>query len=138
MIGGLFTVFAGHLVESAKLKAYAAAFYAAAAMGLLFASIFGLVALRHWLAVTYGLRYPELWIALGFVIVALALTAAGLYMQKRKPKTNPAADLALLAAPPAFKLAARNLNSRTVGVVVVLVAGVLLGRRIAAARRPNP
>ena len=138
MIGGLFTVLAGHLVETVKLKAYAAALFAAAALGLLFAAVFGLVALRHWLMVAYGLTYPELWIALAFLVVALGLTGGGLYMQKRKPKTHPAADLALLAAPPTLKLAARNFNARTVGVGVVLVAGVLIGRRLAAARRTTP
>jgi hypothetical protein len=134
MLGGLVSVFAGHLIETAKLRAYALALYAAAATSLLVASIFGLVALRHWIAITYGSNYPELWIALGFVVIATPLIAIGLYLQQKKPKTHPAADIALIAGPPVLRLAARNVSARTVVVVVVLAAGVALGRRIVTRR----
>lgn len=134
MLGGLVTVLAGHFIEKAKLKAYAVALYAAAAASLLFASIFALVALRHWIAVHFGSQYPDLWIALGFVIIAAPLIGFGIYLAQSKPKTNPGLDIALLAGPPAVRLAARRLSPRTVGVGVVLVAGLLLGRRMAAKR----
>jgi hypothetical protein len=136
MIGGLVNVFAGHLIETAKLKAYAAARLAAAAASLLFALIFGLVALRHWIAVTYATAYPDLWIALGFLVVAVPFVGVGLALQQRKPKVHPAADVALIAGPPILRLAARKISGRTLVIAVVLVGGVALGRRFAA-RRPN-
>ncbi len=132
MIGGLVTVLAGHLIETAKLKAYAVALYVAAAASLLFASIFGLVALRNWIAVTYGTAYPDLWIALAFVVIAIPLTGVGLYFQQQKPKANPAIDIALLTAPSLLRLASRRISARAVVIGVVLVGGVALGRRFMA------
>lgn len=130
MIGGLVTVLAGHLIETAKRKAQALALYGAAAASLLFASIFGLVALRHWIAVTYASQYPDLWIALGFIVLAAPLAGVGYYLQTKKPKTNPAADIALIAGPPALRFAARKVNARVAAVGLVLVAGLFLGRRL--------
>jgi hypothetical protein len=108
MLGGLVTVLAGHLIQKAKLRAYAFALYAGAAASLLVAAVFALVALRHWIAVTYDTQYPDLWIALIFVIVAAVFGGVGYYFHIRKPKTNPAADIAILAAPSALKLAGRG------------------------------
>jgi hypothetical protein len=131
-MGGLVSFLAGHLLERIRLKAYAFALFAGAAASLLFAFAFALVALNHWIAVTYNSQYPELWIALGFVVIALIVLAVGLFLQNRKPEGNPAATMALLAAPPAFRLAARRLSPRTVAVGVVLIAGLALGRRFAS------
>ena len=108
MIGGLVTVLVGHLVETAKLKAYAAALYAAAAASLLFAFVFALGSLRHWIAVRYGSEYPDLWIAAGFVVLAIPFVGFGIWMQSQKPKPHPAASIALLAGPPAARLAMRT------------------------------
>ena len=94
--------------------------------------MFALVALRHWIAVTYASQYPDLWIALAFVVVALVVIAIAMYLQNKKPEGNPAATMALLAAPPAFRLASRRINARTVAVGVVLIAGLALGRRLAS------
>jgi hypothetical protein len=132
MLGGLVTVLAGHLIETAKLKAYALALYAAAAASLLFASIFGLVALRHWIEIAYATAYPDLWIALAFVVIAVPLIGVGLYLQQQKPKTNPAIDIALLTAPSVLRLASRKISARAVVIGVVLVGGVALGRRFMA------
>lgn len=130
MIAGLAAVLAGHLAELAKLKAYAAALYAGAAASLLFALGFALVGLRHWIALTYGAQYPELWIALGLVIVAAPVAGFGLYMQRRRPKTHPVADIALIAGPPALRLAASRINARVIVIAAALVAGVVVGRRL--------
>ncbi len=138
MIGGLVTLLAGHFIETAKLKAYAIAFYVGAAASLLFAFVFALVGLRHWIAVTYLSQYPELWIALGFVVIAAVAIGVGVYWQKQKPKTNPAVDIALFAGPPTARLAVRTLSPRVVAVGVVLVAGLLLGRRMTGGRRATP
>jgi uncharacterized membrane protein YfcA len=133
MIGGLVTLLAGHLIETAKLRAYAAAFYAAAGASLLFAFVFALVALRHWIVLTYGANYPDLWIAAGFVVIAIPFIGLGVWMQQRKPKTHPAASIALLAAPVAARLAVRGagrLSPRIIAVGVVLIAGLAVGRRL--------
>ena len=133
MLGGLVTVLAGRLIETAKLRAAAFALYAGAAASLLFALVFALVALRHWIAVTYASQYPELWIALLFVVVALICGGIGVFLRYRKPRTNALADVALLAGPTLFGLAARNarkLSPRAVGVGVVLLGGLLLGRSL--------
>jgi hypothetical protein len=135
MIGGLVTVLAGHLIETAKLKAYAIAFYAGAGASLLIALVFALVGLRHWIAVTYLSQYPDLWIALGFVVITGLLIGIGVYWQKQKPKTNPAMDIALLAGPSAARIAFRNLSPRVVAVGVVLIVGLFVGRRMTSARR---
>jgi len=130
MLGGLVSVFAGHLIETVKLKAYAVALFAGAAACLLFASVFGLVALRHWIAITYGSQYPELWIALGFIVVAAVLIGVAFYLNSLKAKGNPAADIALIAGPPVLKLAARNMSARMGALGVLLVAGLVIGRRL--------
>lgn len=133
-MGGLVSVLAGHLVARVKLKAYAFALYAGAAICLLFAFVFAVVALRNWIAVTFPSQYADLWIALIFVVIALVVGGIGFAMQKRKPPGNPALDVALTAAPAAMRLASRRLRPRTVAVGVVLVAGLAIGRRIASRR----
>lgn len=130
MIAGIASAFARHIAEKIKLKAYAAVLYVGAGVVLLFAIAFALVGLRHWLIATYGLRYPELWIALALLVIALIIGAIGLAMQRRQPKTNPLADLALVAGPPAARLAARRVDLPVVMTGVVLVLGVVLGRRL--------
>jgi len=132
VFGRLVLALAGPLIETVKLRAYAAALFFAAAASLLFALVFGLVALRHWIAVSFNSQYPDLWIALGFVVIAVPLIAVGLYLLSQKPKANPTVDLALLAGPPALRLVARKISPQAVAVGVVLVAGVALGRRFAA------
>ena len=138
MIGGLVTVLAGHFLETAKLRAVAAAFYVAATVILLCAAVFALVALRHWIAVTYLSQYPDLWIALGMAVIAAVLIGVGVYWQKREPKTNPAVDIALLAGPSAARLAFRTMSPRVIAVGVVLVAGLFVGRRLTSGRRSTP
>jgi uncharacterized membrane protein YGL010W len=133
MLGGLVTVLAGHLIQTARLRAIAFALYAATAASLLFAAVFALVALRHWIAITYATQYPDLWIALGFVILAVVLGAVGYYFHVRKPKTNPAADLAILAAPSLLGVAARGarrISPRALGIGVVLIGALALGRSL--------
>jgi hypothetical protein len=130
MIGGLISVLGRHLVEVIKLKAYAVALYAAAGLSLLFALGFALVALRNWFA--YDLQWPDpdLWVALFMVVITAILAGVGVMMQRRQPQTQPAADIALLAGPPAASFAFRRLSPRTVAVGVVLIAGLFLGRRL--------
>ncbi len=60
MLGGLIAVLGRHLIEVIKLKAYAVALYAAAAVSLLFAFVFALVSLRHWIVMTFNASYPDL------------------------------------------------------------------------------
>jgi len=130
MISGLIAILGRHFVEIIKLKAYAIAFYAGAAVSLLFAFVFALVSLRHWIVITFAASYPDLWIAAGFVVITAALVGLAMYMQRREPPTKPAMDLALLAGPPAATFAFRRLRPRTVAVGIVLIAGLLVGRRI--------
>jgi hypothetical protein len=130
MLGGLVAVLGRHLVEVIKLKAYVVALYVAAAASLLFALVFALVSLSHWIAVYYHTDYPDLWIALGFVVITAILAGFAIYMQRREPPTKPMADLAFIAGPPAAKFAMRRLSPRTVAVGLVLVAGLVLGRRL--------
>src|SRR5580658_8521639 len=138
MIGGLVTVLVGHLIETAKLRAYAATLYAAAAASLLFAFIYALGSLRHWIAVRYGSEYPDLWIAAGFVVLAIPFLGFGIWMQNQKPKRHPAASIALLAGPPAARLAARTVGPRMVAVGVVLIASLIVGRSISGRRDTYP
>ena len=131
MLGGLVTVLAGHLIQKAKLRAIALALYAGTAASLLFALVFALVSLRRWIAITYGSEYPEMWIALGFVVLAILFGGVGYFFHVRKPKGNAAADVAILAAPTALRLAgrgARKVSPRAVGVGVVLLGALALGR----------
>jgi len=131
MLGGLVSVLAGHLIQTVKLRSVAFALYGATAASLLFAAVFALVSLRRWIAITYGAQYPELWIALGFVVLGAILGGVGYYFHTRKPKTNPAADLALVAAPTLLGIAAngaRKVSPRAVGIAVVLIGAVALGR----------
>lgn len=133
MIGGLVSVLAGHLIQKAKLRAYAFALYAGAGASLLFALVFALVALRHWIAITYDSQYPDLWIALLFVLLAGICVGVGLILRYRKPKSNPVADVALIAGPTLMGAAARSarrMSPRTVGVGVVLLGGLMLGRSL--------
>ena len=129
-MGGLVTLLFGHLIDSLKRKAIAIGLFAGAGVGLLFAFIFALVSLRHWIVVEFGSQYPDLWIALGFIVLAVILIGIGSYIASQRPKSNPGAAMALLAAPPAFKLATRMVSPRLVAVGVVLAAGLLVGRRI--------
>jgi hypothetical protein len=130
MLGGLASLVGRHLVEVIKLKAYAVALYVAAAASLLFALVFALVGLRHWIAVTYGSNYPDLWIALGFILITGVLAGVAMYLQRAEPTTKPMADLALLAGPPAAMFAMRRLSPRTIAVGFVLIAGLVIGRRL--------
>ena len=133
MLGGLVSVLAGHLVQKVKLRALAGALYAGAAASLLFALVFALVALRHWIAITYNSQYPDLWIALLFVLVAAIFVVVGLVLAYRKPKTNPALDVALIAAPTVLAAAARSarrVSPRTMGVGAVLLVGLIAGRAL--------
>jgi len=131
MIGGLVSVLGRHLIETLKLKAYAVALYAAAGVSLLFALVFALVSLRHWIVVTFNASYPDMWIAAGWIVIMAILIGLAMYMQRKEPPTKPAADLALLAGPPAAKFAIRRVSPRTLAVGVVLIAGLVLGRRMA-------
>ena len=133
MLGGLVTVLAGRFIETAKLRALAFALYAGAGASLLFALVFALVALRHWIAITYGSEYPDLWIALLFLVFVAILGGVGAMFQYRKPKTNAVADVALIAGPTLLGAAARSarrVSPRTMGVGVVLLGGLLLGRSL--------
>jgi hypothetical protein len=130
MIAGLVAVLGRYLAEVIKLKAYAVALYAAAAASLAVAFVFVLVSVRHWIVVTYGSNYPDLWLALAFVVITAILAGSAVYMQRKEPTNKPAADLALLAGPPAAKFAMRRLRPRTVAVGVVLIAGLVIGRRM--------
>ena len=132
MFGRLVSALAGPLIETVRFRAIAVALYFAAAASLLFALVFALVALRHWIVVSYHSEYPDLWIALAFLVIALPLIAGGLYLQQQKPKANPSLDIALLAGPPVLRLAARRVSPKAMAIGVVLVAGVALGRRLTA------
>ena len=130
MISGLIAILGRHFVEIIKLKAYAIAFYAGAAVSLLFAFVFALVSLRHWIVMTFAASYPDLWIAAGFILIAAAMVGVAMYMQRKEPPTNPALDLALLAGPPAAKFAVRRLSPGAIAVGIVLIAGLVVGRRM--------
>jgi hypothetical protein len=130
MFAGLAAILLGHLAELIKLRTLAAALYVGAAAVLFFAFGFALAGLGRWLAIAHGVEYPELWIALGLVVVAVPFIGFGLALQTRKPKTRPGTDIALLAGPAALRLAASKLDARVIVVGAVLVAGVVLGRRL--------
>ncbi len=130
MLGGIITVIAGHLIQTAKLRAVAVALYGAAAASLLFAFLFALIALRHWIAITYDSQYPDLWIASGFVVLAIPLGLGGYAFHTRKPKSNPVADVALIAGPSLLAAAARRISPRAVGIGIVLVGALALGRSL--------
>jgi hypothetical protein len=133
MLGGLVTVLAGHLIQTAKLRAIAFALYAGTAASLLFALVFALVSLRHWIAITYSSQYPDLWIALGFVVLGFVFAGVGYYFHARKPKTNPIADVALIAGPSllaATARSARRLSPRTMGIGIILIGALALGRTV--------
>src|SRR5277367_3377457 len=138
MLGGLVTVLVGHLVETAKLRAYAAALYSAAAASLLFAFIFALGSLRHWIAVRYGSEYPDLWIAAGFVVLAIPFVGFGIWMQGQRPKPHPAASIAMIAGPSAARLAVRTVGPRMIAVGVVLIASLVVGRSLSGRRDNYP
>ena len=40
------------------------------------------------------------------------------------------ADIALIAGPPAIRIAARGMNARVVAIGAVLIAGVIVGRKL--------
>jgi hypothetical protein len=130
MIGGLIAILGRRFVEIIKLKAYAIAFYAAAAVSLLFAFVFALVSLRHWIVVTFAANYPDLWIATGFFVIAAAMVGLAVYIQRKEAPSSPAADLALLAGPPVAKFAIRRLSPGAIAVGIVLIAGLVVGRRM--------
>ena len=129
MIGGLFAVLGRHVIEIVKLRAYAAVAYVAAAVALLFALVFALVALRQWMY-ALGFAYPDMWIALAFLVLAVVAVGLAAWFQRREPPTKPAADLAFLAGPPAAKFALRRLSPRALAVGAVLLGGLLIGRRL--------
>jgi hypothetical protein len=129
MLGGLVAAISRHIVETVKLKAYAIALYAVAAVSLLYALTFAVVALRLWLF-EVGTRYPDVWIALGFVVIAGALLGVGYYMQHKEPASKPLAEIALIAGPPAAGFALRRLSPKAVAIGVVLIAGLFVGRRL--------
>ena len=130
MISGLVAVLGRHFIEIVKLRAYAAAFFAAAAASLLFTLVFVLVSIRHWIVVRFGSEYPDLWLAFAFLVLAVAMVALGLYLQRKDPQTRPAIDLALLAGPSAARLAVRRLNPRVVVIGAILIGGLMIGRRL--------
>jgi len=130
MLGGLIAVLGRHLVEVIKLKALAVACYVAAGMSLLFALAFALVGLRNWIAFHFHSAYPDMWVAFLMVVIAAIGVGVGVYLQRREPPTKPMADLAFLAGPPAAKFAVRRLSPRTIAVGVVLIAGLIVGRRM--------
>ena len=130
MFAGLAAILAGHLAELVKLRSYAAALYAGAAALCLFAFGFALAGFGRWLTLRHGVEYPQLWIALGLVVFAAPVLAFGLQMQRRRPLSRPATQIALIAGPPALRLAARKIDARVIAVGAALVAGVVLGRRL--------
>jgi TRAP-type C4-dicarboxylate transport system permease small subunit len=130
MVSGLAAILFGHIAELVKLRGYAAALYASAVVILLFALGFALVGVGRWLTIAYGVDYPQLWIALGLVVVAVPFIGFGLALQTRRPKTRPATDIAMIAGPAALSLAARKLDARVLGIGALLIAGVVLGRRL--------
>ena len=88
--------------------------------------MFALVALRHWIAVTFNSAISRPVDRADFVVIALPLHRRSAFcLQSRKPKANPALDMALLAGPPVLRFASRRLSPRTVAVGVVLVAGLV-------------
>lgn len=133
MIGGLVAVLGRHFLEIVKLRAYAVAAYVAAAASLLFAFVFALVALRQWLF-RLGYENPDVGIAIGFVVLAAIAVAVGVYVRSLDPPTRPATDLALLAGPPAARFAVRRLSPRAIAIGVVLLGGLMVGRRMARGR----
>ena len=125
-----FAVLGRHFIEVIKLRVYVVAAYVAAAVALLFAFIFALGALRQWMF-AHGFAYPDIWIAVAFIVLAAIAVAVAAWLQRREPETRPAVDLAFLAGPPAAKFAVKRIRPRTVAVGVVLLAGLMLGRRLA-------
>jgi hypothetical protein len=133
MFGALAALVAGEAAAAAKRKALAAAFYAAAAVLIAFALGYALSALRTWLLLAYGLPYPELWIAVGLVILAAPLILLGVRKQREKPQRDIIRTAALIAAPAAIRVTSRTVSPQLVMIVTIASLGLMIGRRL---RRP--
>ena len=92
------------------------------------AVFFALSALRTELALRYDPVTADLSIALGLIVVAAILVSVAFYMRRRRVGSHTARNAALVAAPLAARIAARNLPTLIKAVPAVVIAGFLIGR----------
>jgi NADH:ubiquinone oxidoreductase subunit 6 (subunit J) len=107
---------------------YAATLFVAAIL-LLFAFAFCLVALRDWIEMSFSTREADLMVAVALLIVAGLLTTFGVIRKnRRRPQTLlPSATMAI--APTAIRMAGKSITPRLIAIGSVVLAGIWLGRR---------
>jgi uncharacterized membrane protein len=119
----------GEAAAAAKRKAFAAAFYLFAALLLIFAFGYALVAVRAWLDHSYDLRYPDLWIAAGLAVASAPFVILGVRKQRQRSNRDVVATAAMIAAPTVAR-ATRTISPQLAAIVAVASLGLWLGRRL--------
>jgi hypothetical protein len=130
MFNALTALLVGEAAAAAKRKAFAAALYLVAALFAIFAFGYALAALSSWLEETYTVRYPDLWIAAGLVIVAAPFAILGVRKQRQRPERDIVGAAAVIAAPTAIRATSRAVSPQVVAIVAVASLGVWVGRRL--------
>jgi len=120
----------GVLIDNAKRKALAFAFFGIALLLWISAAAYGLGALKEWVRITYGATYPDLWIGLGLLAASLPFVIVGVWKQRQTSRPEALRAAAIIAAPGAVRLATSMAGPRLIAVGAVATVGLLLGRRL--------
>ncbi len=104
--------------------------YAVAGLVGLGAVIFGLIAAQSWLLTTMSPIAANLIIAAILLVLALIIGAVGSYIANSQPKSEPVAAAAIIAAPMAARVLAKNANFGTIVLGAVLAGGLIIGRKM--------
>ena len=130
MIAELITAGAFSLKARVNRQVNALICYAVAALIALGAVVFGLIAAQAWLLVSLNPVVANLVIAAVLLVLALIMAFVGSYIAKAQLKPNVGAAAALVAAPIAARVLAKNTSFGTIALGAVLVGGLILGRKI--------
>jgi uncharacterized membrane protein YhaH (DUF805 family) len=107
------------------------ALMAVAAVVLIAALSFGLMALYIWLQSRFSPVEASLIIAGGLFALAICLILAAVMVRRARRDRSPLAATALVMAPTAARLVARRIDVATISVAGVIAIGAYIGRKLA-------
>jgi hypothetical protein len=126
---GLSLLVANEMGGAVKRNMTVAAYFAAAGIVAVLASVFGLLALQNWLSLHVSDTEASLIVAAGLLVVAIGIGLIGYSLKNRRKSSSELTSTALAALPLAAQLIPSRVRMGTLTLIAVLAAAALLGRQ---------